>query len=171
MDLRDLSSRVAEETLALGFRYSEGASYGVANAWEWYVWDWNMGVAFYGLWQVQAVLQDPGWVEGIKQWIDPRIENGIRSLNVNTCALMTSVLRLNQLYPQANYERLLATFDDYILHQVPHTDCGAIAHTTLASQNLGRVWADTLFMAVLYLAKRGLQLQNPDYLKEVVRQM
>ncbi len=171
MEMNELASKVAHRTLELAFKYSEDETYGVANAWEWFLWDWNMGVAFFGLWQVNDVLHNQVFIDQMRQWIDSRIEGGIQALNVNTCAPLTTVLRLNKLYPSQKYERLCQKFDDYIFNQVPHTPCGAIAHTTLRSQNLGKVWADTLFMCVLYLAQRGLELKDPRYLDEVIRQM
>jgi len=98
-DTRQVLEKVAERTLDLAFRYRQDDLDKVSDARRWYDWDWYMGVAFYGLWKAHELLENDAYVLRIKQWIDQRIETGIQTVCVNTCAPMTTVLRLHQLYP------------------------------------------------------------------------
>jgi unsaturated rhamnogalacturonyl hydrolase len=170
IDTRKVLKKVTERTLDLAFRYDQDDLDRVSDAQRWANWDWYMGVAFYGLWKAHELLENDAYILRIKQWIDQRIETGIQTVCVNTCAPMTTVLRLHQLYPEERYETLCQTFDDYILNQAPWTPSGAMAHTVIGQDFVGQVWADTLFMSIIYLTQRGLYLHSRAHLEEAARQ-
>ncbi len=170
IDTRQVVNKVAERTLDLAFRYRQDDLDRVSDARRWYNWDWYMGVAFYGLWKAHELLENNAYILRIKQWIDQRIETGIQVVCVNTCAPMTTVLRLHQLYPEERYETLCQTFDDYILNQTPRTPSGAMAHTVIGQDFVGQMWADTLFMSIVYLTQRGLYLNSRAHLEEAAKQ-
>lgn len=169
-DNTKLLRRVAEQTLDLAFRFGAADLDRVQHAAKWYVWDWYMGVALYGLWRAYELLEDETYLSRIKRWIDERAETGIPKLCVNTSAPMATVLRLYQIYPEQQYETLCRDFDDYILNQAPRTPSGALAHTVIERDFLGQVWVDTLFMGIIYLTQRGVQLNSRAHLEEAARQ-
>ena len=169
-DTRRVLKKVAGRTLDLAFRYRQDDLDRVSDAQRWYDWDWYMGVALYGLWKAHELLQNETYILRIKQWIDQRIETGIQTVCVNTCAPMTTVLRLHQLYPDERYEALCQTFDAYVLSQAPRTPSGAMAHTVIGQDFVGQVWADTLFMSIVYLTQRGLYLNSRAHLEETAKQ-
>ena len=169
-DTRKVLKKITGRTLDLAFHYKNADLGEISDARRWYSWDWYMGVAFYGIWKAHELLENDAYILRIKEWIDQRIETGIQTLCVNTCAPMTTVLRLHQLYPEERYEALCQTFDDYILNEAPRTPSGAIAHTVIGIDFVGQMWADTLFMSIMYLTQRGLYLNSRAHLEEAAKQ-
>jgi len=169
-DTREILKKITERTLDMAFHYKKAPLDKGSDAWRWYSWDWYMGVALYGIWKAHEVLENDIYILRIKEWIDQRIETGVEALCVNTSAPMTTVLRLYQLYGEERYETLCQMFDDYILNQAPRTPSGAIAHTVIGRDFVGQVWADTLFMSVMYLTQRGLYLNSHAHLEEAAKQ-
>jgi unsaturated rhamnogalacturonyl hydrolase len=171
-DIQETVAKIAEQTLSLAF---DGREPKVPNhtfeARRWQQWDWSMGVAFYGLWKAYDIDHDDAYVARMKEWIDARIDRGIQTICVNTNALLTTVLRLHQRYSEERYEKICRVYDDYLLETAPRVPCGALAHTTLGSQYSGQVWADTLFMSILYATQRSLVLNDRGYLYEAIRQL
>lgn len=171
-NIRETVARIAQQTLALAFDSRDPT---VANhAFDprrWQQWDWSMGVGFDGLWQAYDLTHDDTYLARMKEWIDARIDAGIPAICVNTSALLTTVLRLHQRHPEERYEKLCRVFDDYILNTGPRARSGALVHTTIQSSYAEQIWADTLFMSVVYATERSLVLNDRAYLQEAIRQL
>ncbi len=165
-------AKIARQTLALAFHQTEThVANHEFNSRRWHQWDWSMGVGFYGLWKAYDLAPDDAYITKMKEWIDVRKDRGIPAICVNTNALLTTVLRLHQRHPEECYESLCRVFDDYLLKTAPRVPCGALAHTTIESRNSGEIWADTLFMSVIYATQRSLLLNDREYMQEALRQM
>lgn len=163
---------VAERTLELSFSYSEDdVIKGNKEARRWLRWDWSIGVAFYGLIKVYRLTNNRGYLSIMKRWIDERLEKGNPPECVNTCALLIPVLELYQDSGEEKYARLLNSFDDYIFNKAVRTPCGAISHSVLEGELEGQIWADTLFMSIIYLAKRGISKNKQEYIAEAEKQL
>lgn len=164
--------KIIERTLKLSCSFTQkDVDDKVRDAWRWYNWDWNMGVAFYGIWKAYGFLREDRYLSHIKEWIDARIDDGIKVLCVNTCAPMTTVLQMQKLYSCDKYENLCRRFDDYLMNKIPKTPSGAFSHTVVGGSNEGQVWADTLFMSIIYLAQRGITIGNRSYVEEAAKQL
>ena len=162
---------VVGRTLDLSFHYKENDVPNNKVAARWIRWDWSIGVAFYGLWKAYDLTKDETYVLKMKQWIDERIANEPKEICVNTNALLTTLIRLDQRFNEDKYKELFLKFDDYLIHQAPRVPCNAIAHTVIGKNYNGQVWADTLFMSIIYLAQRGMILYNESYLQEAIQQL
>jgi len=164
--------KIIERTLKLGSSFTQqDVDSKVKDSARWYVWDWNMGVAFYGICKACDALKDNNYKAQIREWIDARIDNGIKVLCVNTCAPMTTVMQMYKLYGQDKYEKLCRDFDDYLINKLPKTPSGAFSHTVMKGNNEGQIWADTLFMSVIYLATRGIQTGHRSFTEEALKQL
>jgi unsaturated rhamnogalacturonyl hydrolase len=137
---------------------------------RWIRWDWSMGVGFYGVLRAYERLKDAYLTEKTRKWVDTRLDK-IENVCVNTCGVMPAVLYLSSFHKTDSYEALCQTFDDYVNRNALRTPCGAIAHSVIGSELPGEIWADTLFMAVLYMAKRGAALGNKAMALEARRQL
>lgn len=62
-------------------------------------------------------------------------------------------------------------YADYCIAEAPRTNEGAFEHTVLANKWKQQIWADTLFMGALFLAKWGAFVKEDHYIKEAARQM
>ena len=163
----ELLKRVADRTLDLAFSFDDQDYAGLdKTALRWARWDWFIGVAFYGVCTAAPSLNDPSYLRRLKEWIDARIEHGIAKVCVNTSAPLATVLRLHQAAPDPRYEALFQRFETYFQNDLTRIANGAFTHTRLLYDHPDQIWADTLFMTVIYLAQRGAMLHNRDYLAE-----
>ncbi len=137
-------------------------------------WDWSMGVGFYGVLKAIDTIQDKtlsnGIQNGIKKWIDARLD-GIENICVNTCGVMPAVLSIGEIFGFDAYDKIIGEFDDYVRNKALRTPCGAIAHSVIGSELPGQIWADTLFMCVLYMAERGVMTGDYALVSEAVNQL
>ena len=171
IELKNMLAKIAEQTLLRSFQFSDRERLDKEDK-RWYVWDWSIGVGFCGLWQAYDHLRKNEYAISMKKWIDERLDrNGIGSICVNTNALLLSVLRLRELRDEEKYEPLCQAFDSYLMRQAPRTPSGTVAHTVIQQAYDGEVWADTLFMSMVYLAKRGMLLNDDGRWQEAVNQL
>jgi unsaturated rhamnogalacturonyl hydrolase len=168
-DAGAILDRVAERTLALSRIYA-GAEKDPVH-WRWARWDWSMGVAFYGLCAAAAKRNNAAWSEEMKQWIEARLEKGAAVPNVNSTALLHTLLHLDPSGERPEYGDVCRRFDDYLMHVQARTPSGAIPHALPGQGFDDQIWADTLFMSVLYLARRGAELGEERYTREAIRQL
>lgn len=164
-------TKVADRTTELSSKYSEADVLNDKEAARWIRWDWSIGVAFYGLGKTYDLTKNEKYITKMKQWIDERIETEPKTVCVNTNALLTTILRLDQLFHDTKYHDLFDKFDRYLFEKAPRVPCNAIAHTVVGKDYTGEVWADTLFMSIIYLVQRGLTLQNEKYIQEAINQL
>lgn len=167
---KEIIEQVCEQTLNLAYQYYPEDPTDPASL-RWSRWDWQIGVAFYGAWKAYEILKDERIVNQMKCWIDVRIDNRIESINVNTTAPMLTVINIAEKYQESRYDQLFRFFDWYLIYFGLRTPCGALSHTVIGKHRPNQIWADTLFMAILYMLKRGKELNNDDYLCEVEKQM
>lgn len=164
----DMIRKVCSRTMELLLREYEDEETN-RDSRRWSRWDWSAGVAFYGMWQAYELMKDESLPPKMKGWLDARIENGIDSININTTSPMLVLFSLYQNNPEKRYEQIMRFFDQYLAYFGLRTPCGALSHTVIGKHRPGQIWADTLFMGVLYLARRGIYLHNEYYVKEAVR--
>lgn len=130
-------------------------------------WDWPQGVGLYGLSQL-----DGKYEKYIKQWADTEITKGLPVPNINTiCPLLTLME-----YPE--YETLCLDWVQEIMNKFNRTQEGGFQHDTTGpissdtlTENEEQIWADTIFMTVLFLAKMGRKYNNQLWLDEATYQV
>ena len=164
-----LIKKVAEYTLEQAHGYTDETA-NTKDLRRWHRWDWSIGVGLYGVLKANQILQEEQITKSVKLWIDQRLDD-IPSICVNTCGVMPAVLEIAQQYGMEKYKNVIAIFDDYVMNKAIKTPCGAIAHSVIGSELPGEIWADTLFMCVLYMAKRGKMLADQNMLAEAGRQL
>ena len=135
-----------------------------------YSWEWHQGVGLYGMYRYYLETKRKDVLEGIIHWYEENIRRGLPEHNVNsTCPLFT----LMYVYEETGDERYLKICMDWaewVMHELPKTEEGIFQHTVFGGDNHNQVWDDTLFMAVLFLAKMGVFLGREDYIAECVYQ-
>ncbi len=129
-------------------------------------WDWPQGVGLYGLSQFGGKYEDY-----IKEWGKKEISKGLPSANVNTvCPLLTLMN-----YPE--FESLSINWVENIMHEFARTKEGGIQHNVTASnkknitENDEQIWADTLFMSILFLSKMGIKYNRQEWINEAIYQL
>lgn len=129
-------------------------------------WDWPQGVGIFGLSSVSSEYEDY-----IIQWAETEIQKGLPLMNINTaCPLLTLMD-----YPQ--FEELALEWCHNIYHNFERTTENGLQHNTTGKdkQNLTinseQIWADTIFMTVLFLGKMGVKYQNKKWIEEAIYQV
>ncbi|GAA0369695.1 glycoside hydrolase family 88 protein [Alkalibacterium iburiense] len=136
---------------------------------SWHVWNWPQGVGLYGLFAYYKFTQNKDAKSILDEWFNQRILEGSPPKNVNT---MAPLLAMAFLYEEGNnnYRPYLEQWADWVMYDMPRTEENGLQHMTYSSVHDGQLWADTLMMSVLPLAKIGLLLNKPEYVEDAKKQ-
>ncbi|TYP79281.1 glycoside hydrolase family 88/105 protein [Paenibacillus methanolicus] len=133
-------------------------------------WQWGQGVALYGLVQTYEALQDDGVIAFIRRWVDAHLDAGVIGKSINTTAPLLAVIKLWELTGETRYAAICDEFADWCLAEAPRADEGAFEHSCTENAYPQEIWADTLFMGGIFLARWGVLRQRQAYVKEAARQ-
>ena len=135
--------------------------------------DWQSGVGFYSVIQAGKCLRDKKYINFVKEWIDFHLEKGLPPENINTTAPYLCMLELYQRTGDERYRAACAERADFLMASARRTNGGAFEHTAIGvnMRFSSQIWADTLFMGALFLAKWGAYTGNRMYCTEAVRQL
>ena len=134
------------------------------------VWQWHQGVALYGLMKAHAALGDEASLRFVREWVDAKLAAGERPKSINTTAPLLAVASLYELEPKPKYRAVCDEYAEWCMTQAPRLPDGTFEHSCTENRYPLQVWADTLFMGGIFLAKWGLKSGNRQYVGEAVRQ-
>ena len=141
--------RVADRTLSMRFE----------------TWDWDSGVAMYGLMKAWEATGDQRYFDFVKAWVDGFIVRGLPPITHPNQA--TPGLATLMLYEATGEEKYIAAarqMASYLLHHAPRNAEGALYHYE------DQLWVDTLFVTVPFLARFSRDTGDPRYAEEAVQQ-
>ena len=164
--LTDNLVSISDETGQFLLRLDDGR---VIDTKGWAGWEWTHGVGLYGIWQYYDQTGDPAMRDHIDSWFAARLAEGTTK-NVNT---MAPFLTLAYRYEETRDRRLLPWLDswaEWAMRAMPRTPHGGMQLITLAAEIHHQLWHDTCMMTVLPLAKIGLLLDRPQYVREATFQ-
>lgn len=133
-------------------------------------WEWPQGVGMYGLYRYYTFSGDERWLQYLCGWYDRHLKEGLPEHNVNTTAPMLTLAFLCELTGNERYLQVCTDWAEWIIHELPRTEERGFQHVVSGGANSQQLWDDTLFMAVLFLAKMGVILHKKTYIDETVRQ-
>ncbi|MDR2674792.1 MAG: glycoside hydrolase family 88 protein [Opitutaceae bacterium] len=133
-------------------------------------WEWPQGVGLYGLYKHYQEVRDTRILDTINAWFERRLRAGLPAKNVNTTAPMLTLAHLAGTGGDKTRLALCAEWAGWVMSEMPRTEDRALQHIVTGEANEHQVWADTLFMTVLFLAKMGVILKRRDYIEESIRQ-
>ena len=134
-------------------------------------WDWPAGVAYYGLARAWASTGRKEYLDFLVQWTDERLKNGLPRLTVNAVSLGHLMVALADATGDERYLRTAGDMAEYLTKDAVRFGDGVLQHTV--SQNYSfpeQAWADTLFMAALFLLKYGVRQKQPAYVADALNQ-
>lgn len=136
------------------------------------VWDWQAGVGMYALLEAGKVLQTDRYLSYVREWVEYHRQKGLPANTVNTTAPYLCVLELYRQTREGCYYEMCRERAEYLLKEAPRIGCGALQHTVIGVDVSFRnqAWADTLFVAVLFLARWGRLTGDKSCEEEAVRQ-
>ncbi len=133
-------------------------------------WQWHQGVALYGLMKAHAALGDDDSLGFVRQWVNAKLAAGERPKSINTTAPVLAVAELHDLAPQATYRDVCDEYAEWCLGQAPRLPDGTFEHSCTENSYPLQVWADTLFMGCIFLAKWGVKSGVRRYVDEAQMQ-
>jgi unsaturated rhamnogalacturonyl hydrolase len=133
-------------------------------------WEWPQGVGLYGLFKYHEQCKDPRLLTFLQNWYDRRIAAGLPARNVNTTAPLLTLAHLCEITGNAGHLKICAEWAGWIMRDLPRTGDGGFQHTVTGHLHEQQIWADTLYMTVLFLAKMGIMLRRQDYIEEAIHQ-
>ncbi len=134
------------------------------------IWDWSQGVALFGLWKLYRISGEEALLDYLCSWFDEKIDEAIEH-NINT---MAPLLTLCFLYEETGKQAYLSYCEEtaeWLTEELPRTAMGGFQHITIDAENEEQLWADTVFMAVLFLAKLADVSGNTRYADEAKKQL
>lgn len=91
---------------------------------------------------------------------------------VNSTAPFTILPSLHSVRPSKAYVEDVREAAEWLIKEAPRTREGALQHTvTEKAEFPEQVWADTVYMAVLFLAQAAKMLESRTYAMEALRQL
>ncbi len=135
-------------------------------------WDWVPGVGLIAIMYYGTELEQEDALAYVKRWVERNEHLAGRAPVINAIAPYTVLPVLYEREGNELYLQKAVSIGDWLLEQAPKTREGAFEHTvTEAAAFPEQVWADTLFMAVLFLAKLAKATGEVKYAEEAFRQL
>lgn len=140
------------------------------------VWDWTQGVGLYGLEKLQDYYGDHRYDTFLNEWFQERIREGLPCANINTTAPYLVLQTLSERLQKEEYKRLCRERAEWLMDGLPKTKENGFQHVVTADKNHvtlnpQQIWADTLFMAALFLAREGKREGQAEWSREAVHQI
>ncbi len=162
MDENRLLIKVADKTIEHQYRDTDM---------NYHIWDWQEGVGMYGLMKAWEVTGESRYLNFVKEWVDYHIGKGLPPKKINTVIPFTSVLELYKATGHKPYRWLCEDTARFCMCQAKRANEGALEHTVLATDFESQIWADTLFMGAIFLARWGQFTGEEMYIYEAIRQL
>lgn len=136
-------------------------------------WDWSPGVAVYGIFRAWKATGNPEYYEYMRNWVNGLMHKAYGVKTVNATAPLLTVLGLYEAAGIPDDLKVCIDAADWILEHAPRTREGGFEHTVNeAGPGFSeQIWADTLFMACIFLARLGRITGNPRYWEEAGKQL
>ena len=162
MSTKQLLKKVADRTTEQKYRDTDM---------NYYIWDWQNGVGMYGLIKTYEATGDKRYLQFVKEWVDYHIDKGLPKKTINTVIPFTSVLELYKATGHEPYRWICEDAADFCMCRAKRANEGALEHTVLATEFDSQIWADTLFMGAIFLARWGKFIGDDMYIYEAIRQL
>lgn len=138
--------------------------------------DWQIGVGLFGLVEAYKKLKEEVYMEYMKEWVDFHISKGLPETSVNATIPYYTILQVYKNYGTSEYREVCERTAKFVMSQGRRCDEGALEHTVNSTGNAdwrfaSQIWADTTFMAGIFLAEWGAFTGNDMYSMEAARQI
>lgn len=129
-------------------------------------WEWTQGVGLFGLWKVYDEAKDIEIWNMLIKYYESQLKTGLPAKNINTTAPLLTLTYVYEKSGNARYETICKEWAKWLMEELPRTKEGGFQHITSDTLNEQELWDDTLFMAVLFLARMGKLLGIKEWIEE-----
>lgn len=115
--------------------------------------DWVPGVGLFGVYKAYKAIGCREWLDYLIGWTQRHLKEADKQHTVNSTAPMLTVVCLYQETGKQELLEAAVEAGEYLIKEAPITREGGLEHTvTEAVEGFSeQIWADTLFMACLFL--------------------
>lgn len=119
--------------------------------------DWVPGVGLYGIYQAYEKTGKQAYLDFLEQWAARHLKEAGAHRTINSSAPLLTIFELYQITKKNEYLQACVEGAQYLVNDAPLTREGGLEHTVTEAVEGFReqLWADTLFMACIFLAKMG----------------
>ncbi|WNR45270.1 glycoside hydrolase family 88/105 protein [Paenibacillus roseipurpureus] len=136
------------------------------------VWDWTPGVGVIALLDYYEQTKQQELLDDLIAWTKRNLHQAEHAKVINSMAPFTIFPRLYELTGEQVYLNFSIRIGEWMLYEAPRTREDAFEHTvTEAAKFPEQVWADTVFMAVLFLARLGRVSSDLRFSEEALKQL
>lgn len=134
-------------------------------------WDWTPGVGIISVLHYFEMTGDHQALEFLEAWVERNKEKAALAKVINSMAPYAVFPELYRRTDNPYFLDEAESIGDWMLHTAPRTREGAFEHTVTEKASFPeQVWADTIFMAVLFLARLAALTGRKDYAEEALFQ-
>ena len=135
-------------------------------------WDWVPGVGVIAMLEYGLSGLNPSVTDDVRTWVLARKQRQLDDLVINAVAPYAVFPELHRYSGDAAYADKAEEVGRWLLAHAPRTREGAFEHTVTEQAAFPeQVWADTVFMALLFMARVSRMRGDQQMAEEVVRQL
>ncbi len=131
-------------------------------------WDWNPGVGVTALAAYYDLSKRPEVLDYLTSWVQKNKHKARKFQHVNVMAPFAIFPEMYRWTGDRYYAETAVEYGDWILKNSVRTQTGALQHGGDLTEE---IWADTIFMAVLFLARLGKMTGQLIYAQEAAEQL
>ena len=135
--------------------------------------DWVPGVGLWGIYNAYKKTNDKKYLDFLIGWADRHLGEAYDHITVNSIAPMLTIINLYCETGREDFLKVCLDLADYAVLKAPLTTDGCLEHTVTepvpALKN--QLWADTLFMVCIFLAKLGAVTGKEIYTDFAIKQL
>jgi unsaturated rhamnogalacturonyl hydrolase len=135
-------------------------------------WDWVPGVGVISILDYYETTRKPELLEFLIRWINKNKDKADGGIVINSVAPYAVFPALYRYTEDDWYRTKALEIAAWIAAEAPRTREGAFEHTVTEKESFPeQVWADTIFMAVLFLARLARLTESREYAREALHQL
>jgi unsaturated rhamnogalacturonyl hydrolase len=156
--------------------HSEQAQWGDHEWIDWAMnidrWDWNSGVGIIAAAEYGRVTGEDWTLQEVEAWVDKNKRQSDSVKVINSMAPYAIFPQLYVMQENPYYAEKAKEIALWMIEQSPRTRNGAFEHTVTEQASFReQIWADTIFMAVLFLARAARMLSDRRMADEALLQV
>jgi unsaturated rhamnogalacturonyl hydrolase len=134
-------------------------------------WDWPCGVAFYGICKAWEVTQNKNYLDFLVNWVNEYLDIGLPPFTINAVSMGHTMITLHEATGDEKYLEIALNKAEYLKNKAVRFGENVFQHTVSQDNDFPeQAWADTLFMAALFLLRMGIKINNNDYINDALNQ-
>ncbi|OCT16552.1 glycosyl hydrolase [Paenibacillus pectinilyticus] len=135
-------------------------------------WDWVPGVGVIAMLEYYEATRKPEVLAYLQSWVKQNVEKSKGTKVINSIAPYAIFPALYRITKDAWFREEAVRVTEWLIKETPRTREDAFEHTVTENAAFPeQVWADTIFMAVLFLARTASLVGSTIYAEEALKQV